>query len=83
MTLYEEAAYRTSHRGFLETCIDGNACKENSADERWVGILPLLTQPSKSILRIFWRKLIDVDLLNQFIRYNFQLKSSNLFFSYV
>lgn len=50
MTLYEEAAYYTSHRDFLETCIDGNACKENSADERWVGILPLLTQPSKSIL---------------------------------
>lgn len=45
MTSFDEAAYSKSHKHFLETCIDGNACKENAADERWVGISVLLTQP--------------------------------------
>lgn len=45
MTLYEERACCKSHKRFLETCIDGNACKENTTDKRWVGILPVLTQP--------------------------------------
>lgn len=38
MTSIGESAYCRSHKHFLEICIDGNACKENAADERWVGI---------------------------------------------
>lgn len=38
MTFYEETACIKSHKQLLETCIDGNACKENAADERWVRI---------------------------------------------
>lgn len=45
MTFNEKSACHKSQKYFLETCIDGNACKENAADERWVGILPVLTQP--------------------------------------
>lgn len=42
--IFLETAYCRSQRHILGTCIDGNACKENSADERWVGIGVLLTQ---------------------------------------
>lgn len=49
MTLYEERACCKSRKHYLETCIDGNACKETSADERWVGILAVLTQPPRQL----------------------------------
>lgn len=42
MTFNEARACRKSRKRSLETCIDGNACKENTTDKRWVGIL---TQP--------------------------------------
>lgn len=42
--IFLEAACRESLRLIPVPCIDGNACKENSADERWVGIGVLLTQ---------------------------------------
>lgn len=45
MTFAEVTACCRSHQYFLETCIDGNACKENAADERWVGNIIVLTQP--------------------------------------
>lgn len=45
MTLVEARAYSKSRKYYLDTCIDGNACKETSTDERWVGILAVLTQP--------------------------------------
>lgn len=38
MSLDEEKASCKGRRYFLDTCIDGNACKENAANERWVGI---------------------------------------------
>lgn len=44
MTFNEDSAYFRSQKLFLETCIDGNACKENAADERWVGILHRLVK---------------------------------------
>lgn len=38
MTLNEERACCKSRKRSLDTCIDGNACKENTTDKRWVGI---------------------------------------------
>lgn len=37
-----------SHTRFLDTCIDGNACEETAADERWVRIL---NQPHSTLNR--------------------------------
>lgn len=50
-----------SHSHFQETCINGNACKENSTDRRWVDILysyiVCLVQP---LIAIFRKIRIDV-----------------------
>lgn len=73
MSLYEETACCKSQKRFLETCIDGNACKETSADERWVGILAVLTSSVVIFCRrgFNFRLVLVYDILLLFISYFF------------
>jgi len=68
MTTHQHQGCNKSQAYFLETCIDGNACKETTKDKRWVR-KNLTDTPDNIINAIFFLRFEARANLPSFIKF--------------